>query len=461
MGRWSLIITLALLAAALTLEYKRLTMKPWPAQHFSAIEDHFKYGSIGAEVDGYPYRVWRELPHIFADRIPAGYAQFGFITEPGRELPVGVSVRRYGVQRVGFNCGTCHTSTYSYEGARQMVYGAPAHRLDLQAYLSFISEATNDPRLTADAVVQSAREQGRPFNFVDEFIFRRLIFPRLKSEARALETSFAWMQRRPPHGPGRTDAGNFWRARWGMHPERDDATGVVDHPSVWNQQARRVGWFHWDGNNRSLDERNISAALAGGASDWLLERHNIGRVSDWLTELDPPRFPGPIDAALAAEGRGVFVEAGCAACHDPGAAKMGQVTPIEVLGTDPERTALFDDGMVDRFADVGAAYSWRFTNYRSTNGYVNMPLDGIWMRSPYLHNGSVPSLRALLTPAADRPQQFYRGCDRLDPDAVGFVCASGFLFDTRLRGNGNGGHEYGTGLPADQQQALLEYLKSL
>ena len=36
--------------------------------------------------------------------------------------------------------------------------------------------------------------------------------------------------------------------------------------------------------------------------------------------------------------------------------------------------------------------------FRKTNGYVAAPLDGVWLRGPYLHNGSVPSLHDLLEP---------------------------------------------------------------
>ncbi len=52
---------------------------------------------------------------------------------------------------------------------------------------------------------------------------------------------------------------------------------------------------------------------------------------------------------------------------------------------------------------VYAGYPHRYCHYRKTFGYANMPLDGIWLRAPYLHNGSVPTLRALLEPAAKRP----------------------------------------------------------
>ena len=50
---------------------------------------------------------------------------------------------------------------------------------------------------------------------------------------------------------------------------------------------------------------------------------------------------------------------------------------------------------------------------------------------------------------------------------VGFVANGldaeriGFRFDTSVRGNGNGGHNYGTELSPGDKEALLEYLKTL
>src|SRR4029450_9868187 len=111
---------------------------------------------------------------------------------------------------------------------------------------------------------------------------------------------------------------------------------------------------------------------------------------------------------------------------------------------------------------------YRFTHFRKTNGYANQPLDGIWARAPYLHNGSVPTLRDLLEPPEQRRQVLYRGYDVFDQDKVGFVShvpeehgRTVFQFDTRLPGNGNGGHLYGTDLSAEQKKALVEYMKQL
>jgi len=455
------IAALLLLAVCLWLEGKRLTIKPFPPKTFAGPVAEFKYGSIGAETNGFPFVIWRELPTIFHDRMPQGWKQFGFIYEPGQDLPVGVSVRRTAVNRIGFNCATCHTAQIDAGGRSMLALGAPAEQLDLQAYLLFLIEASLDPRLTADAVIESAKANGRPIDWFDRQILAHVIIPELKHEAGDLATSFAWMKVKAPHGPGRTDAGNVWRQRWDMHPERDAAVGTVDFPSVWNQRVRLNGWFHWDGNNSSLTERNYSAALAGGATDWLLDRRKIGKISDWLLDLPPPRFPAHLDPAQVAAGRSVYTRAGCAACHDAGVGRNGQVTDIDVVGTDPQRALLFNDEMVRRFGDVGKGYSWRFTHYRSSHGYANMPLDGIWSRAPYLHNGSVPDLTALLAPVARRPAQFWRGCRHYDLARGGYGCTQGVKFDTSLVGNSNQGHLYGTDLGDAEKAALLAYLKSL
>ncbi len=62
---------------------------------FPGIVDHFKYGSIGAEEGtGVPVRIWRVLPEVCAEFLPArpgvGYERLGFIQEgAGHGRPVG------------------------------------------------------------------------------------------------------------------------------------------------------------------------------------------------------------------------------------------------------------------------------------------------------------------------------------------------------------------------------------
>ena len=81
---------------------------------YENIEEHFKYGSIGSEPGGSllspiggvlpPYWVFTALPSVCKDKLPGGYASFGFVTEPGHDLPVGISRRRrLGIDRLRGN----------------------------------------------------------------------------------------------------------------------------------------------------------------------------------------------------------------------------------------------------------------------------------------------------------------------------------------------------------------------
>ncbi|HEB93456.1 MAG TPA: hypothetical protein ENI94_08315 [Gammaproteobacteria bacterium] len=99
--------------------------------------------------------------------------------------------------------------------------------------------------------------------------------------------------------------------------------------------------------------------------------------------------------------------------------------------------------------------------------YKARPLNGIWATAPYLHNGSVPNLYEILLPQAQRSVTFHLGSREFDPSKVGFISTpdlaegKAFKFDTRLVGNSNEGHEYGTELSKAEKLELLEYMKSL
>jgi hypothetical protein len=90
---------------------------------------------------------------------------------------------------------------------------------------------------------------------------------------------------------------------------------------------------------------------------------------------------------------------------------LGQVVALEQIGTDRDRWASYTQNFSAAQNTLYAGYPWRFSHFRKTAGYANQPLDGIWARSPYLHIGSVPTLRDLLEPAANRPKKSYRGSD--------------------------------------------------
>ncbi len=258
------------------------------------------------------------------------------------------------------------------------------------------------------------------------------------------------------------------------------------------------------------------------------------RIEELLRRLAPPQWPeqvfGPIDRAKADRGRGLFVE-NCAACHStyPHRWSVPKVdgkrfienalVPEVYVGTDPQQFKTpgfnrqpeyltgalasrvappFKDaalapsvailsagrkGVMDRAAEAAAltpaelvdAHGYRFEweSPPTQPSYKAGPRDGIWACAPFLHNGSVPSLYDLLTPAKERPTKFLVGRD-FDPVKVG-VDTSGksgtFEFDTAHVGNSNAGHSFENGprgggvigrlLSDDERWAIIEYLKSI
>ena len=140
----------------------------------------------------------------------------------------------------------------------------------------------------------------------------------------------------------------------------------------------------------------------------------------------------------------------CASCHAPGGARTGTVISLDQVGTDRVRADAWTNATVATYNGTFGGKSWGFSSFRKTNGFVAPPLEGLWIRAPYLHNGSVPSLADLLNAPEQRPKRFWRGYDVFDSTAVGFVSSgveaerAGTLYDTALPGNGNGGHAFGT-----------------
>jgi hypothetical protein len=252
-----------------------------------------------------------------------------------------------------------------------------------------------------------------------------------------------------------------------------------------------------------------------------------------FTGLRAPKWPadilGPIDAKLAERGSRIYDDK-CAHCHLPATRseafwksdrwlppnEAGQrylwlnEIPVTEVGTDPAQAEDMMSRKVDVPPDLGlssdsfaealkevvekAVTRWYDTRTppvpapkrQEMNGfrenaiqgkpqYKARPLDGIWATPPYLHNGSVPDIEALLSPAAERPKKFWLGNRAYDPVRLGYrwseEVSGGFEFDTSRRGNLNTGHEFDDGpvrpgrvgrkLSAEERRALIEYLKTL
>jgi mono/diheme cytochrome c family protein len=201
-------------------------------------------------------------------------------------------------------------------------------------------------------------------------------------------------------------------------------------------------------------------------------------VRAYLDTISPPAWPFPIDAARAAAGQVVF-ERVCSACHGTYGAHPSYpnlVIPLDDVGTDgvlATGSAVYAEPFVAWFKESFFGETARFIPSR---GYIAPPLDGIWATAPFLHNGSVPTLAALLDSSA-RPTFWTRSFDSrdYDPQAVGWTTTvvdhgqgaeadpdkRKLIYDTTQPGSGAGGHTYGDALSATDRAAVLEYLKTL
>jgi hypothetical protein len=243
---------------------------------------------------------------------------------------------------------------------------------------------------------------------------------------------------------------------------------------------------------------------------------NIVAIHRSLTKVQSPRWPeeilGRIDLDKARQGEAVYRQT-CAGCHElidrgthtplagnaDGAPGIEVKTvPLDKIGTDPRQAENFAKRMVTLakingpaaipYMDAAKAVSggiveqWakqseanarieqeidqgKPNEFRGLQAYRARPLNGIWATAPYLHNGSVPTLDDLLKPVAKRPRIFFVGGWEFDPQHVGVEAGSpfvgAFLFDTRLPGNSNAGHPFGTDLSDADRMALVEFLKTL
>jgi processive rubber oxygenase RoxA-like protein len=463
---------------------------------YDDITDHFKYGSIGSEpgvslmrpVGGVlpPLSVFTALPSICPEKLPGGYASLGFIFEKGHTLPVGVSQRRrIGIDHVGLNCAVCHTGTVrdAPDAEPRIVLGMPAHQLDLQRFVEFVLECSLDNRVTAEAVRGRLAQNHVSIGLFERALLRFGLIDRLKLQTLELRNRIAPILGNavPRWGRGRVDTFNPYKAiqfNWQLDRlPHDELIGASDFPSLWNQKPREGMHLHWDGDNDSVDERNLSAALGAGVTPVTVDHAGIKRVRDWIWTLPPPKYPYSIDASLASRGAALYQQH-CVMCHAdqrfregvraPEATRVGLIEDIDRIRTDRHRLDSYTDVFAANQYALYPESEYRFTHFRKTRGYANHPLDGIWARAPYLHNGSVPTLLDLLSAPAERPKVFYRGNDVFDRQRVGFVSnvktERGRTFteyDTALPGNGNGGHEYGISLPLADKLAIVEYMKGL
>lgn len=447
---------------------------------YASDQDFFKYGSIGNDAaSGIPYKLWAVMPEVCAHHLPRGqsYAAFGFLWEEGRnpalDPPIGFSKARAGVDRMAINCAICHTTSAGLPGSERPQYfiGGPSNTVDIQGYQRFLSRCAADERFSHRVLIR-AMEKKVGLSFLERLGYRFFLIPIVRKRLKEQGESFAWTGRRPDWGPGRIDP--FNPVKFGMLKLRDDNTiGNSDMQAIWDLRTReadgRRAPMHWDGLNNSIHEVVVSSALGDGAVADEFNLAAMNRLGDILRKLPPPPSPHRPDPSAVGRGEAVFRQH-CAECHAPDGPRTLTVIPQKEVGTDIHRLHMWTEAARDTYNAYDEGYRWNFSSFRKTDGYIAEPLRGAWLTAPYLHNGSVPTLRDLLEPPDKRPVLFMRGLDTIDAKNGGFVAPpcdprerpkAGFCFDTRIAGNSNRGHVYGTALSAAEKDDLLAYLLTL
>lgn len=263
---------------------------------------------------------------------------------------------------------------------------------------------------------------------------------------------------------------------------RDDL--CEDPPALWLLHKKKTMYHNGGADARSI--RSIMQFMMGpfnGPDTFERCESDFADIQQFFRSLRPPKYPLPIDSALAARGESIFRES-CARCHGTygdQSSYPNKIIALDEIGTDRRRY----DGISHRFAEY-YDQSWFAQKefgegpaYRSiaTDGYQAPPLDGVWATAPYLHNGSAPTIWHVLNSAA-RPKQFTRSyrTDLVDYDPVKLgwkITVVGpahpgwsdrqkrKVYDATLPGRSNSGHTYGDKLTEPDRMAVIEYLKTL
>ena len=262
-------------------------------------------------------------------------------------------------------------------------------------------------------------------------------------------------------------------------PEPPTYAVPVDVPPWWRMSKKHAMFYTGAGRG---DHARIMMTASTFCIDSVPQAQAIDAyfpdVRAYVETLGPPKYPGTIDATLAARGQTTF-EATCSRCHGTygvSGSYPNLVIPIADVATD----GLLASGAA-QFA--GAYVKWfdqsfygQIAQLETLAGYYAPPLDGIWATAPYFHNGSVPVLEQVIDSGA-RPAYWTRTFDpsAYDVASMGWTFTalpSGqdaqsdpnqkkLVYDTTKLGYGRAGHTYGDALTPDDRTAILEYLKTL
>ena len=397
-------------------------------------------------------------------------------------------------------CAACHAApTYGADGrpAPDRVWlGAPNPSLDLEAYTQGLYAALQGGVAEPERLMATVRRLYPDMTDREAKTLQSFVMPRVRERMTAIAATGQGVLPFSNGLPGMTNGVAALKLQHGLLADDPDAmtreTGFTSIPHLADRAWRSA--LLWDGayappgheRFRVMQEADLTdahrdqlAAITAyftvpsmGVSGAQARRHVPEVETAWayLQTVRPQPFPGRIDQARAVAGRDVF-QRSCAACHGTYAETAQGPRLLRfpnwagLVGTDRTRAEAITETLVAR---VNASPMGGSISAAATGLYAAPPLTGLWQSAPYLHNGSVPSLAALLG-LEERPERFRVGGHAMDLERVGIAYPDGYQpyagsawVDTRKPGLGGRGHETPfADLSREGRLALLEYLKRL
>ena len=433
-------------------DFKAKQIPPYPQVSGGDPDSGFYYLTQGAYLGtGLPYEMMRKRLErdsqklLKQTKLPSTYSYAVFQAENGTKVMNGT-------------CFSCHAGKVLDQTVlgmgnslnnNQVNLTVPAKLMDWNVRRKFKKDSTT---LAAYDVFGQNFKGMAPYTHTDN--------PGVSSAARIAESC---MRYRDPTTLEMTDSA-FYDVR--------DYNLASDIPALWHMQKKNA--LYYTGVGRGDFTKLLFQASVLGIPDSTAARRaqeKFVHVVEYINSLEPPQYPGTVDAEQAARGKRIF-EKNCSGCHGTYGEREeypNKVIALEKIGTDPlyARYAA-DSKIVDWYNQSWFATSAPHSWFEPEPGYIAPPLDGIWATAPYFHNGSVPTVAQVLN-SKSRPENWKRSRDPMDYDheRLGWLYkdknggGGRLTYDTTLPGYGNGGHAFGDDLSEVQRTAVVEYLKTL
>ena len=306
--RFLLLVALLIVVPGLIIAYVVQRFGGDTAVVYADPAEHFKYGSTGGEHEsGFPYGIFQALPQVCAQQLPGpGTVRSGLIYEDGKDLPVGMSRRRYqGVDRTFLNCAVCHASTVreTADAKPRLLLGMPANTFDIMGFQKFLFDCAADPEIQKEYVIPETRpsaaaRRASDLDLVDRYVVYPVAIGIMRERLLMLRGRFEFVLRQLSRSLGARARGHF-QLRQGAVQLSDgqarrarELIGPVGFP-VDLEPAAAQG--HAAALGRQQHDRSRSATRAPPSAPAPRRRRStsrrIERVEDWLLTLKPPTYP--------------------------------------------------------------------------------------------------------------------------------------------------------------------------